>query len=162
MNAAPKMALNAQIAILHTAIHGLVGEGLYQGLARVALDIQRDAQKGAPIDTGNLRGSAFTVGSKRPGTARVHRTPKPKRPAPEPQALENAVKEGKAFTSSRQGPIVVTGFGATYAEVVHEGDPARSWHKGAPQFMTKAVEMNIPRAKLVIEAELAKHIVATK
>ena len=156
--AVPGTQLGAQVAALHLVIKGMVGEGLYQGLARVALDIQSEAQKGAPIDTGNLRGSAFTVGAKRPGMTRVLRTPRPKRPAPEPAAIDRAVQETLAYVNSVRGPIVVTGFGASYGEIVHEGDPNKNWHKGAPQFVTRAIQGQIPRARKVIEMEMVKRL----
>jgi hypothetical protein len=113
----------------------------------------------APRDTNNLRGSAFEVGSKAPGRATVHHTPKPKRPTPEPENIALGVTEARAFVASKVGPVVLVGFAASYAEIVHEGDPNKNWHNGGPQFLTKSVANNVPRAPRVIETEMAKFLV---
>lgn len=150
--------LKAQVALLKATIKGKVGKGLYQGLVKLGIEIQGEAQRNAPRDTGNLMASAFTIGSGMKGRPVTHRTPKPKKLAPEPAAIEMASQETRGYVASRKGPLVVVGFGASYAEHVHEGDPGKRWHDGGPQFLAEAVQSVIPRANTITETEMAKHI----
>jgi len=86
------------------------------GLIAGSLMLQGEAQKLTPVDTGNLRGSAF----------------------PSIQEMSGAVEETKNRVS------ITIGFNAEYAAAVHENLEIR-FRNGTAKFLSKAVENNRER-----------------
>lgn len=149
--------LKAQIEAMNRTIKGCVGEGSYQGIIKLAVSVLGEGQRNAPRDTGNLMGSGFVVAGRKMSTKQV-RKPVPKRPSPEPESIDLAQQQVDAFVGARYDPVAVVAFGASYAEIVHEGDPALNWHDGGPKFLEKSVASHIPRARGIVEAEIRKRL----
>lgn len=99
-----------------------------QGLILAAIEIRRDMENTdpkIPVDTGNLRASFFVVSSKGSNIGR-------------------ATDSAKTLIKGKN-PIVIMGFGANYAVVVHEDmETTKNWNRpgSGPKFMEKALERN--------------------
>lgn len=148
-------SVQAQVRRMNNQLKGLVGEGAYQGLIKLGISVLGDAQRNAPRDTGNLMGSGFIVAGRKMSSKGV-RNPTPKRPSPEPESIDSAQKMVVAYVGARFHPVVVVAFGASYAEIVHEGDPSWNWHDGGPKYLEQAIMANISRARGIVEAEIRK------
>lgn len=117
-----------------------------KGLIRAGLLIQREAQRRTPVDTGNLRASAFTVwtgGSNVGGEAQGRGGGRFRGTRGEQTAMEfasTAQRTASQLSTNPDKPDVMVGFGASYALFVHER-PARHV-VGTVKFLEKAVAEN--------------------
>jgi|AntDeeMinimDraft_6_1070357.scaffolds.fasta_scaffold00326_10 hypothetical protein len=96
-----------------------------EGLIRAVIVLQRAAEPGTPIDTGNMRASWFTVTYKNDVSKRVF-TKSGSFPKPNPQitaqhqAVKQAAQGAAELIGSDETPILVFGYTANYSVIVHE------------------------------------------
>lgn len=94
----------------------------HKGLIKAAIILQRAAEPGTPVDTGNLRASWFTVSYKsgsQGGGSRFEGKDAAKLKSKHMKVLQQA--QGLAQqVGSRKRPVVVFGYSANYAPFVHE------------------------------------------
>jgi len=155
MSMPPK--LRGQVRNVQKAIRYKTGEGVYQGVVAIALNILGKAQKNAPRETGNLMGSGFVVAYE--GADNAMKIPKPPRDespkgAEESAAISEALQETKGYVATHRDPLAVVAFGASYAEIVHEDDPDKNWHDGGPKYLEKAVDEETPNMDMVMRREM--------
>jgi hypothetical protein len=130
----------------------------YKGLVRAGMAIVRDAVPGAPIETGNLRQSAYVIGHSPADNMDVKREAKgnPARGPEEVAAVQQEFVIAKAYVASWKAYGVLIGFAASYAGYVHEGDPTYNWHNGGPQYLHNAVMMNYDNIIRLCKEEITK------
>lgn len=131
----------------------------YKGLVRAGLLICRDAVKMAPIDTSNLRQSAYVIGKQSNGNVQKRQGAKGHiaRGVNEVAHVQaEYMSEAADLFSSRYDIAVQVGFTASYAAAVHEGDPTFNWNKGGPQFLQKSVQMHITDVEKLATEEVSK------
>lgn len=106
-----------------------------KGMIEAVLELQREAEPGTPLDTGNLRASWFSVSIQGSDETKIglvafsgdgkgemqanHQRVK--------QAAQNAVQQ----ISKRFQPVVLFGYTANYAVFVHENIDAKFQRPGA-------------------------------
>lgn len=118
-----------------------------RGLIRAGLLIQREAQRRTPVDTGNLRASAFTVwtgGENVGGSAQGSGGGRFKGTRGEQTAMDFVATARRAASTLSTNPVkpdVIVGFGAAYALFVHER-PARHV-VGMVKFLEVAISDNM-------------------
>ncbi len=140
-----------------------VSTSALKGLIKAGLIIQRSAQKLVPVDTGNLKSSAFTVWSTGQISAPTFRG----KEAGERQSEHEVaiVKRKRSLVGKRlrlkslginiASPQVEVGFTASYAALVHENTQAdKDRKKGESKFLEKAVKNNIPLILQAVRGEL--------
>ena len=119
-----------------------------KGLIRAAIPVRRDAVKGAPIVTGNLRASAFTIASK--GSVQAGQNPnfKGKQATSMQERHQGVLTEEKSILGHSKQDAVEIGFSAVYALKVHEnpragktGMPGAS-EKGHWKFLEDSLKKN--------------------
>lgn len=133
-----------------------------KGMIKAGLRIQRGAQRLCPIDTGNLRSSAFTIWSGR-GTVRAEFQGKDAGR----MAVQHAVvvqSEQNQLSRSDLKPEVEVGFSAYYALFVHEDTEVSHMKKneqgesvaiGEAKFLAKAIVRNMANIQRDILEEAA-------
>jgi len=131
--------LDKVLSNLNKEIRGIEGR-TRQGLLAAALKVKRDAIKLAPVDTGNLRNSAYVIwGGGRKTRSRVRRTGSEGTFKEDKSKAKSTITGGLAqrmgidhqsVIAERQGvdsssPFAEIGFTAFYALYVHENLTAR-------------------------------------
>ena len=147
---------------LNNEIRKLEGRTL-DGLIEAAIVLQREAEPGTPIDTGNLRASWFTVTTKSDKSKKVAPESgkfKSKGITPEQLAQLRSdhirVKESgqalvKAFGKSSE-PLVMFGYTANYAVFVHEIlDLAFQRPTAQSRWLFKAMQTAKPKMLIAIQ-----------
>lgn len=134
------------IADLQT-LASMEGDRSLQGaLTEAALFVQKQAQKNAPVDLGNLKASAFTVTEKMQDREVKFRGDD----ADELQKIHKlSVSEARELL---EGMSAVVGFGARYAAAVHE------LHETKGKFLEKAFSENRERILEIIAKHLQKEM----
>lgn len=129
---------------------------LTQGLVALGLKIQRDSQKMAPVDTGNMKASAFTVWTR--GRVPQVGAMQGKTAGKTKQETEQAIArvKGKADSRPPMKPEVAVAYGAAYAIYVHENEMAT--HLTAKKRKGQAVEKR--RGRKLLKAVVAGDIAA--
>jgi len=128
-------------------------EGASQkGLTRAALKVRRRAQKKAPIDTGNLKASAYTISGSGKAAAGGSPSFKDDDALTMQEQHDSTLSEALGRAMKEEGPYAEVGFSAVYAWAVHEnpragqtggvspsGRPYKSYaEKGEYKFLEKA------------------------
>lgn len=115
-----------------------------KAIIKCALEIKRDAVIRAPIDTGNLRSSAFCAwgsGSQSSGAFQGDK-------AADLQSGHTALVNKANASLSSLLPEAIVGFTANYALYVHEDGQRRNW-KGV-KFLERAITENIPLLRAIL------------
>lgn len=117
-----------------------------QGMVEGAELIRADAQRITPVDTGNLKNSAFVVwprgGTGGGGSFRGE------------DSGRMSAEHSKAVADARRlagSDGVVIGFSAYYAVYVHENEKAHHAGSGEAKFLEKAVRRNENKVVIVIK-----------
>lgn len=124
-----------------------------QGMIRAGLLVQREAQKLTPVDTGNLKASAFTVWGP------AARTTAPGFTGEDAAVLglghsQTVDSEKMSLPPGTSNPEVTIGFTAFYAFFVHEDGVTRNWT--GKKFLERALQENLARIIAVIREEVKK------
>jgi len=151
------------------------------GLVRGGFVIQRAAQKGVPVDTANLKASAFVVFDKGKVLRRLDQieTPNFKEHGKSSRGrdalgrftkatqgagadTEKLKRDHKAAIAAAEGmsgaygsKVVFVGFSASYAIFVHEDEDAEH-SVGGPKFMERAITDNLAEIISAIREEAAR------
>ena len=133
-----------------------------KGLIKVALKIQHDAQENAPVDTGNLKASAYTMPDvgRMKGPEYVSWASQSSKHGPvDVKRLESSRTQSIAATqaivnlaSANDSPTVAVAFSAFYAIYVHEMHPDKS------KFLERSVRENIDFAQATLVREMTESI----
>lgn len=139
-----KATINAQIA----AVPIITLKSLIAG----GLTIQRISQQLTPVDTGNLKASAFTIWATKPGG----KTPTFRGPdAAEVRANHAAVVQSEQGKLNTLVPEVEVGHSAAYAIYVHEDLEAR--HKvGQAKFLEAAASAGMPAVIAAVKTDVVQ------
>lgn len=139
-----------------------------KGLIKSGLFVQREAQQRVPIDTGNLKASAFTVWGPSEGkTSASFRGKDSSKLHSRHRKL--TAKWGSAMPRGNFNPGVTVGFSAFYAWIVHEdvnashmktvrvkvgGKKVSQFRQiGEAKYLEKAVRMNKHKILQIIKSE---------
>ncbi len=123
------------------------GAATGRGLIRAGMLIKREAQKLCPVDTGNMRSSAFiawTGGVDVGGEGQAQGGGRFRGERAEQTAMEflqTAERARSTLSQNPQQPEVAVGFGASYALFVHERPANHA--VGTDKFLEKAVAQNM-------------------
>lgn len=143
-----------------TKLGRAVGRAANRGMLQGGLLIQREAQKLVPIDSGNLRASAYTLAAglfKRPNI--------PKFTSPSPKGFPRDVveetylywvanKEAKQYVGKNAAvPRARVGFTVSYAKDVHD-DLEAAHNVGEAEFLLKSVLRNSPSVQTAVDREV--------
>lgn len=115
--------------------------GTEKGLVRAGMFIRGEATRRAPIDTGNLRNSAYVVsnsGTLHSGTPRFSNARKDA--GKQSVNFASAISEARARVAGKQ-PCVEIGFATTYAAAVHEHTNV-AHVTGEAKYLENAVKSN--------------------
>ena len=121
-----------------------IEKGAVRGLIKAGLIIERDAKKNAPVDTGNLKASGFTLWRKSDVTVGPFEGRDASKVADDTGDL---VSRLRAVLKKNQ---VAVGFGANYGLYVHE------LHAEKKRFLLKAIKKNKARILKVMSKEIQK------
>jgi len=141
------MSLEEVVGNLNVEIKKIEGRTM-KGLIRAAIPVRRDAVKAAPIVTGNLRASVFTITSKGRTQAGSNPNFKGKEADKMAEHHQSILSEEKSIVGGAKRDTVEIGFSAVYALKVHEnryagktGMPGAS-KKGGWKFLENALKNN--------------------
>jgi len=125
-----------------------------KGLIKGGFIIQRQAQKLTPIDTGNLRASAFTIWAMKTDVEAPNFRGEKGREMD--MQHEKVIRQEKSKMSTNPlKPEVEVGYTAAYAIFVHENLDAR--HKvGQAKFLEAAVALKAPDVVAAVKSESRK------
>ena len=128
----------------------------FANLVRAGLFIQGEAMRRIPVDTGNLRASAFTVWSSDmrvpalPEMGILASTDKLDDPATHDSSVALHQAEADMTLASTGGQVIV-GFTAYYAVYVHEN--LQAYHEtGQAKFLQAAIADNMQTLKALVKA----------
>ncbi len=121
------------------------------GLLEAGLFVRREAQKDSPIDTSNLKASAYTILSG--GKVGAGASPKFKGKDAGKRAAEHSRALGIAKSKTFRYPTVTIGFSAAYAVFVHEIN--KNYRVGSWKFLEKALSRT-SRIKRIIQSRIKR------
>lgn len=142
-------ALNKQIRV----IEGVTTAGLVEA----GFLIKRESLKQTPVDLGNLRGSAYVVSKdsiSAPGGFKGEDSGEAS------QGYAAATQQAKtiAAASERKGiPLVIVGFSARYAAIVHEALDVVFKRPGAKaKFLEDAIKANVSKIISILKKRVSR------
>lgn len=119
--------LNKVLRNLNEKIRDIEGAG-QKGLTRGAMHIRRLSQQKVPVDTGNLKASAYTISGSGAIGAGSHPSFKGKKADEMASQHTTVIGEAQGRASREIEPYAEVGFSAVYAWAVHENP--RAGHTG--------------------------------
>lgn len=90
------------------------------GLIEAGLFVKKEAVKQTPIDQGNLRGSAYVVSKRSISASGGFAGDDPAELQEDYSAVTQAAQEQAKKSDKKGEPVVLVGFSARYAPIVHE------------------------------------------
>jgi hypothetical protein len=137
-------------------IEGKTLKGLIRGGIIVIRDTEDTSPK-TPVDTGNLRASRFMVTSK--GDIKQGQSPgfKGNKAAELSSDHNSALATGEEVAKKTGRPTVIIGYGANYAEAVHE-DVGRNYRRpgSGAKFLEASLKRNAGKVLQVVAEEAKK------
>ena len=150
------IGLDATIKALNKEINKIEGVTV-DGLIEAGFLIKRESLKQTPVDTGNLRGSAYVV-SKNSISASGGFTGEGSGEAAQGYAAETQQSKTLAAASEKKEiPLVIVGYSARYAAIVHEALDVVFQRPGAKaKFLEDAIKANVSRIIKIIKNKVSR------
>lgn len=136
---------------LNKELKRMKGEITSKGFIRVAMLIRNTTENRypiTPVDTGNLRASWFVaikdnVGAFNAGQG-FSTNRKKRKSKRDTQFQQLVVSTARAAVQANPNPVMIFGFAANYAAIVHENLAAKNWQRpnSGPKFLEIALRTN--------------------